>query len=121
MVKSLRFLVSAALAVLAVDASAITENFGVLTSTPSVAFITYDVPGAIDDFFEFSIPLANVDAYAEEFGARSVNITGGEFTLFSGACPQALRARKSASRSRSPIRPTKRSTRPCPRATTISK
>ena len=48
------------------------------------SFVIYTAPGPVEDFFTFSLGLRTVDAFAEEFGARAVNLTNGEFALFSG-------------------------------------
>ncbi len=80
----------AALAAIGVNASATTvTDWGALGPVPAVAFVTYDASHtgeAIDDIYTFTIAdTSDVDAYGEEFEARSVSMPGATFTLFSGA------------------------------------
>lgn len=76
----------AALACAGVGASAATTtDWGALGPTADVAYVTYHAPGAIDDVYSFSLSsVSDVDAYAEEFEARSVSMPDATFTLFSG-------------------------------------
>ncbi len=76
----------AALACAGVGASAATTtDWGSLGPTADVAYVTYHAPGAIDDVYSFNLTsVSDVDAYGEEFEARSVSMPDATFTLFSG-------------------------------------
>ena len=61
--------------------------WGTLGPVADVAYVTYHnhTPQAIDDVYTFNIGgTSNVDAYGEEFEARSVSMPGATFELFSG-------------------------------------
>jgi hypothetical protein len=76
----------AALACIGASASAATTtDWGALGPSADVAYVTYHAPGAIDDVYSFSLTsTSDVDAYGEEFEARSVTMPDASFTLFSG-------------------------------------
>ena len=61
-------------------------DWGTLGPIADVAYVTYhEAPGAIDDVYTFNIGASSdVDAYGEEFEARSVTMSNATFTLFSG-------------------------------------
>lgn len=75
-----------ALASMAAGASAANVTpWGALGPVPSVAFVAYTTTGPIDDVYTFNLSAtSDVDAYAEEFEARSASMPGATFTLFSG-------------------------------------
>lgn len=75
-----------ALAALGTSASAANVvDWGVLGPVADVAYVTYHTDGPIDDVYTFSIGSnSDVDAYAEEFEARSVSMQNAQFTLYAG-------------------------------------
>jgi hypothetical protein len=79
-------LAAAALALGSASAGAATTDWGTLGPVADVAYVTYHTPGAVDDIYSFNLTAqwSDVDAYAEEFEARSVGLKDATFTLFSG-------------------------------------
>jgi hypothetical protein len=81
-------LTCAALAAIGLNANAANvTDWGTLGPTPSVAIVNYTGPQVdpIDDVYTFNIgDTSDVDAYGEEFEARSVSMPGATFTLFMG-------------------------------------
>jgi hypothetical protein len=76
-----------ALACVGASASAANvTDWGTLGPIADVAYVTYhDASGPIDDVYTFDIAASSdVDAYGEEFEARSVTMPDATFTLFSG-------------------------------------
>jgi hypothetical protein len=71
----------------AASPAATVTAWGTLGPVADVAYVTYHnhTPQAIDDVYTFDIGgKSDVDAYGEEFEARSVSMPGATFELFSG-------------------------------------